>query len=290
MMGITEYQGETRLRMVFIEGVLVWSSNESEYDTPISVADCCATHNGEHRYALLGINNLEETIEDGEIVTLTDGTLAGYTGDGLYVTEDWVWFYFDSALLKKTITDNRTRTLYHNGVPIKSNKRYDGLFCCGDYALCTYVDDDYLSGWRNEWEVQLGFGDRAWGVDRKWSPNPGWGDWTPPTPKDFTADGMKLWDYYKAVYPGFKMDVFCAGEFVGTFDVSDANSPIHYDHLGIGSVWLIFAAAYTASRNDIGAMPWALEGTPKCHQNKLLIPFDGGITTCMNKISRRIFS
>jgi hypothetical protein len=346
-------------RMVFIEGKKVWESSNAQ-DT-ITVFDCCATHNGQHRYALLGINDLTEEIDDygGEWfyfdemncvnyppgnpaswetimqrawadrmnhqITLTDGTkaypidvaldvietLGGechwhcwyplyQTTDGIVfkgLKDKWInhgglevgWSIVDVfdpnmvALAKKRVVDRRERTLYHNGVSIGGNKRYDGLFCCGDYALCTYVDDDYLSGWKNEWSP--GSGD-VWGVERKWNPNPGWGDVMPPSGTD-----RATWDYYKAVYPGFAVDVFCEGEFVGTFKLSDANSPIHYDHLGIGMVWLLLAAQHLgAYRYDIGAIPWTLEGTPKCHRDKLLIPFDGGITTHYNgELERRIF-
>ena len=236
----------------------------------------------------MGFNELKESIDDDfSQITLTDGTQAVPAHYPYYVTEDGAVFIPDFALIKKTITDERERYLYHNGDLISSNKRYDGFYCCGEYLLCTYVEDDYLSGWKNQWFEWLGMGDTAWGVDRKWTPNPGWGDRLPPPASDRAA-----WDYYKACYPGFAVDVFCRGEKVGTFKLSDANSPILFDRLGIGIVWLLFAARQGG--NNIGSIPWALEGTPKCRDEKLLIPFDGGITTCLAggeecRISREVF-
>ena len=99
---------------------------------------------------------------------------------------------------------------------------------------------------------------------------------------------MTTWDYYKAVYPGFKIDVFYKGKCVGTFDLSDANSPIHFDRLGIGIVWLLFMSA--RGPNNIGSAPWTLEGTPMCDGRKLLIPHDGGITTVVGDgFNREVF-
>jgi hypothetical protein len=57
------------------------------------------------------------------------------------------------------------------------------------------------------------------------------------------------------------------------------HSPIHYDHLGIGIVWL-FLAMYWWSLN-VGRAPWTLEGTPVCSGNKLLLPYDGGMDKTM---------
>ena len=288
MIKITEHRGGLFVKtIVFIDGINVWES--SDENDKITKSDCCTI--GEHRYALLGINDFVEEVDDtAEPVTLTDGTQAHCIEDDIYETDDGAFFIKNKALLKKTITDNRERYLFCNGGQIASNKRYDGIYFCGDFLLCTYVDDDYLSGWRDEWAEWLDLGDVAMGVDRKWSPNPGWGDAMPPTPKDFTPDGLKLWDYYKSVYPGFAVDVFSGGGSLGTFKLSDANSPIHYDHLGIGIVWLLFAEFYHRNRYDIGTMPWTLEGTPMCRKNKLLIPFDGGITTCVdNEVRRRQF-
>ena len=162
---------------------------------------------------------------------------------------------------------------------ISSNKRYDGLHCCGEYLLCAYVDDDYLSGWRSEW------GDGgAYGVDKMWTAHPGWGDSTPPAAKD-----RANWDYFKSVYPGFKIDVFYKGESVGTFDLNDVHSPIYYDKLIASWVWFLLAA-YPGVEYKIGNAPWVMEGPPKCGSSKLLIPYDGGITTCIGwETSRRIF-
>jgi hypothetical protein len=350
---------------VYVEGNEIWSSNDE--NDKVRIFDCCTTHNGEHRYGLIGINDLEEVLdcygkEGGEwyaipesrlcenfpdatslnnmlnkawedrheySIELTDGTMAYpsrmnydlvatldgsvcfwlvwyseytttdgikfpglrnkylYHGDldgGMRIVDTWLPEYV--ALAKKKITDKRERYLCHNGKVLRENIRYDGLYCCGDFALCTYVDDDYLSGWSNEWQARSGVSSVN-GVERKWTPNPGWGDRMPPSASD-----RATWDYYKAVYPGFKVDVFYKGNFVGTFDLSDANSPIHYDHLGIGIVWLwMMSFRDYGWRNDIGRAPWSLEGTPKCADRKLLIPFDGGITTCVGDgFEREVFS
>jgi hypothetical protein len=108
------------------------------------------------------------------------------------------------TMVKKTITDTRKRYLCCNGSVIKDdNKKYDGLHCCGDYVLCTYVDDDYLSGWRDDvFEWQDG-GNTLHVKKRKWRANPGWGDNIPPPAADRT-----WWDFYKMLYPGYKIDVF----------------------------------------------------------------------------------
>ena len=185
-----------------------------------------------------------------------------------------------APLVKHSITDTRQRMLFCNGNQIASNKRYVGLHCCGDFAMCAYVDDDYLSGWNDEWQS----GD-VYGVDRKYTPHPSWGDRQPPPASD-----REMWDYYKALYPGFAVDVFHNGASVGTFNLSDANSPIYYDKLVGGWVWQLLGMRHTSYKASVGDAPWMLEGTPKCSGSKLLIPYDGGITTVVgNTAERRVF-
>jgi hypothetical protein len=89
----------------------------------------------------------------------------------------------------------------------------------------------------------------------------------------------------------FFWDGLYKGGFVGTFDVSDGNSPIHYDHIA-GEAWEILAIGYHAGIGyGIGKAPWVLEGAPKCHGGKLLIPYDGGITTILDGVAtRRVFA
>jgi hypothetical protein len=163
------------------------------------------------------------------------------------------------------------------------------MFCCGEYVLCTYVDDDYLSGWSHTiYRPQEGGGILTARL-RKWAANPGWGDRLPPP-----ANDRLWWDFYKAIYPGFKVDVFCEGKKVGTFKLSDGDSPVHYDHVA-GVAWEILAIARKAtlySMVGIGAAPFTLEGAPKCSGGKLLIPHDGGITTILNgkMVEREVFA
>jgi hypothetical protein len=303
--------GNTHQYRVFIEGNDVFTGavtplNERE---PITVFDCCGTHwdnvRWNHRYAMLGtgdfieeadmpmtLSELQEKLEENEEfqeppVMLTDGTAAErfYEDDTpteYFVTPDEpeVKFIPNEVLVQKTITDTRLCRLFHNGNQIGSNKRYDGLYCCGGYALCTYVDDDYLSGWKDEREN----GDTI-ETDRKWCPHPDWGDSQPPAAKD-----REQWDYYRSVYPGFAVDVFYEGMHAGTFKLSDPNSPIHFDRLGTGAIWLLRAVRDSLIRHSLGNVPWSLEGAPQCNDGKLLIPYNGGLTTIIgNVLERRVF-
>ena len=267
--------------IVFLEGKEVYRGTK-----PVT-SDCCATHDAEYRYALLKTGDFQETADidpENGMMTLTDDTLAVQLAGNLYIDEDETFFLADTAVAKKTITDDRERRLYCNGTSIGGRKQYDGLYCCGEFLLCTYLEDEYLSGWKDEGFLQIDLGnDTTWST-RKWSPNPGWGDASPPP-----ASNRAAWDYYRAVYPGFAVDVFCKGAYVGTYRLSDGNSPIHYDRLGIGKVWLLFMCHLTqGGRNDIGIAPWALEGTPRCHDGKLLLPYDGGIRTCIGTATDRM--
>ena len=56
-------------------------------------------------------------------------------------------------------------------------------------------------------------------------------------------------------------------------------------------VWLLFASCHAMGgmRFDIGKIPWTLEGTPRVHRDRLLIPFDGGITTVQGESERMVF-
>ena len=291
--GMTTYRS-------FVEGSVGFAeSAEEQY-----ILGCCATHRDglrwEYRYALLGTGDYLqesatggiETMRDflqrpGATVFLTDGTQI-FVVEGRIVTADGVVIDPNdpdtASLLKRVIVDTRQRVLFCNGEQISSNRRYDGLYCCGDYAICVYVDDVHLSGWKREhWD------DETWTFSAEWkyTPHPGWGDRMPPAARD-----REMWDRYKSLYPGFKVDVFYGGESVGTFDLSDANSPIYYDKL-IGSwVWEMLSMWYKFpwERRGIGAVPWALEGAPQCGGGKLLIPHDGGITTVMGETAeRRVF-
>jgi hypothetical protein len=285
---------------VFIEGKQVHDGEVVPTDTEpkdqesIAVFRCCSTHDKTYRYAMLGINDLIEELVWGENLTLTDGTVATKRDDGLYETPDGIVIDMSNMLskpgegndftlnqdavsiLKKNITDKRKRTLYCNGSSIGSNKRYDGMFCCGEFVLCTYVDDDYLSGWSNSFEY---YNASDTGLtqtsvrERKWTPNPCWGDKLPPPASDRAA-----WERYKNLYPGFSVDVFHAGKYVGTFGVSDGNSPVHYDHV-LGEFWKLLYNP--GGYSSLGGSPGMLEGAPQCRDNKVLIPFDGGITTCL---------
>ena len=293
MLAISEYRREPAVHQlfVFIEGRAVYTGVAKPASEPAerpTVFQCCSTYNRAYRYALLGVGDLLEKTDE---TVLTDGTSVFRTGDGRIITEDGVgiapsdW----NSLAKKRITDTRQRWLFCNGEQIGSHKRYDGLFCCGDYALCVYVDDDYLSGWQDERYEALGGGNFRWSVDRKYTANPGWGDKQPPAAKD-----RATWDDYKSLYPGFKVDVFCEGKAVGTFDLSDANSPIYYDKLIGNEIWKLLAAFLHGIGYGIGDAPWTLEGPPRCAGKKLLIPYNGGLTTVVNAggecfAERRVF-
>jgi hypothetical protein len=289
-----EDPSNTHQYRIFIEGTEVYTGEVTPlYERErIAVFDCCGTHwernQYTHRYALLGTGDVIEEADIGDdTMTLTDGTVAiRYVDENeepteYFVTEDGVRFIPNEVLAKKTITDTRVRRLFHNGAQVSENKRYDGLYCCGEYALCTYVDDDYLSGWKDERESG-----ETIETDRKWTAHPNWGDNSPPA-----ARNREQWDDYRSVYPGFAVDVFHAGTNVGTLKLSDANSPMHFDRLGMGAIWLIRAVRDSVVRHSIGNVPWSLEGAPVCHVGKLLIPFDGGLTTCVGDTSeRRVFS
>ena len=303
---------------IFVEGEEVHTGEETPMRERerIAVFDCCNTHwdgiRYNHRYALLGIGDFieeadmpmtvselqEELAQDEDYqeppITLTDDTVATrcYDDDApteYFETAEGVRFIPDQAIVKKTITDTRERQLFHNGGVIGTDKRYDGLYCCGEFALCTYLDDDYLSGWKDERES----GDTI-ETDRKWSPHPNWGDAMPPAAKD-----RERWEEYRELYPGFSVDVFHQGAKIGTFNVSDANSPIPFDRLGTGAIWLLRAARESTLRmfsfpgqlpHSIGNAPWSLEGAPICKGEKLLIPYNGGITTSVGAdTNRRVF-
>jgi hypothetical protein len=272
---------------VYIEGNHVYSVKDSPTVT------CCATHGGAYRYGLLRVQYLTETADIGEdTMTLTDGTHAERDNGDTFVTSDGVSFRPDEAIAKKTITDDRQRMLFCNGHLIGTNKRYDGLYCCGDYMICVYVDDDYLSGWddlevttiENKIDDDV-FIQQIYTYWHKWSANPGWAEKSPPPAKN-----RKEWDKYNADYPGFAVDVFYEGKHVGNFKLSDANSPVCYDHLqqDMRMAWLIMAVRLFGL--GIGQVPWSLEGTPKCRANKLLLPYDGGLQTCINdETERKVF-
>ena len=303
--GVTTYRS-------WVEGNPAMTSSER-----IDIIGCCATHRVinqyEYRYALLGTGDYlqepategintcqdfldkwnkaeaeaEENEEEPEYpeVFLTDGTKIVVVAGRIETEDGAVIDHTDpdtTSLLKTTITDTRERMLFCNGAVMGSNKRYDGLYCCDEYAICVYVDDDDLSGWKSE-----GYDYETWTytAEQKYTPHPGWLDKQPPAAKNRTE-----WDRYKSLYPGFAVDVFHQGEKVGTYRLSDANSPIYYDKR-IGSwVWELLTIWYKApwDRRGIGAVPWALEGTPKCGNGKLLIPYDGGLTTVMGGEAERI--
>ena len=264
---------ETSRYKAFIAGVLALESLE-----PIYSLGCCGTHPDargrfQYRYALLGTGDF---IAERDENTLTDGTDVQEAGVVLDLED-----LSHVALLKETVTDTRQRMLFCNGTPIGGNLRYNGLYCCDGYALCTYVDDDYLSGWKEEWSE---YG--AYGVDRKYTPHPGWGETSPPAAKD-----RVMWDYYRSVYPGFAVDVFYRGTFVGTYKLSDANSPVYFDKLTASFVWELLGLYHAGVGHGVGSVPWSLEGTPKCGGGKLLIPYDGGLTTVIGTESeRRLFA
>jgi len=148
---------------------------------------------------------------DGQSPTpllLTSDSCLLYSDSGKIETVDGVMIDptdSDTALLLKTIvTDTRERMLFCNGALIGSDRRYDGLYCCDEYAMCVYVEDDHLSGWKSErWEEAT----ETYTVERKYTPMPGWGDRQPPAAKNRTE-----WDRYKSLYPGFVVDVFYRGE------------------------------------------------------------------------------
>ena len=143
-----------------------------------------------------------------------------------------------------------------------------------------------MSGWKNERFELDEFGQWiGFHVDRKYSPHPGWGDRKPPSASD-----REMWDYYKVVYPGFAVDVFYQGAMIGTFKISDANSPIYYDKLGTSQLWQLLAVFFAGVGHGVGSALWTLEGTPVCGHGKLLIPYDGGITTVAGTVAeRRVF-
>jgi hypothetical protein len=229
----------------------------------------------EYRYALLGAGELTETPVEG---VLTDGTTYHDDGDRI-VTEDGVTIarHELGALQETEITDDRQRWLFCNGAQIGGKRQYDGIYCCGEFAMCVYVEDEYLSGWEHTDEIG-----NTTVMSRKYTANPGWGDRKPPAAKDRAE-----WDRYKALYPGFVVDVFYKGAHIGKYKLNDANSPIFNERLFPNRFWRLFAAF-----RNIGSVPWVMEGSPGCAgSSKLLIPHDGGITTIIggNVSERQLF-
>jgi hypothetical protein len=344
MLIISETIGGITTRYVFIEGNEVWSSDNPEDE--IAIIRCCK--NGENRYALLGINHLNEELVNynGEFfdaktcneyppgdpqlvidamadaanhtITLTDGTIAtpvhatadwvqefgtgncypacwydlyqtpdGVLFEGLYrkgvnpgsLTEGWSPInepiYDNIALAKKQITDNRTRTIYHNGQQIASNKNYDGIFCCGNFMLSAYVDDEYKSGWWNRVDT----GSKHDVIERKHNPFPGFGDALPPAANAYTEEGLKKWNYYNRSQSPYRVAVFAGGTMIADEPVNDVNSPIHYDHLNMPFPWLLFGLYFGGVQMNIGNYPLMMEGHPICGSAKVLIPHDDGLTT-----------
>jgi hypothetical protein len=318
---------QTAQLKILLEGNLIYEGEITEQNTgeleTISIEQCCTTHKKDYRYTLLGLGIFEEELDDctDDTITLTDGTTAvlidthsQYTNpemtessitktyqttDGIMISETIqlkggsasVDFNY-VALAKKKITDTRKRFLYCNGQKIAEDIRYDGIYCCGDFLLCTYIEDDYLSGWTRAdsyiTDVSANGedgGETVMTVSRKWTAHSGWGERTPPKAAD-----RQQWQRYKTLYPGFAVDVFYKGEKIATQKISDFNSPIYYDHLGTSQQWLWLAMYYSGIAYTIGTFPLALEGSPECSEHKLLILFDGGLTTCVgDQLQRQSF-